>query len=392
LVWLSVSFAWVLLGSLSLLVGLVTLLAVAGLAHQADPDRRHIFYFALAAVVSFGLPFALAVWKHRRDPHPSRTIPGTMAWLPTAWNATGILLATLLVPDVLGTALRSCEWMVQGRFGDSHSMTRALSALGHETADLVDPPIEPIAETVGEPTGFALENAVEIPIREGAAILVDVELEGPAGTTPSRYLFDTGASYTTITSETAQTLGIEIPKDAPTLEFNTARGLGQSRMVYLPRLRLGDVELDGLLVSVCDSCATTQAGGLLGLNVIREFHVGMDYQGRQMELLPRVSASRPNRAYDVQPVVTIGIEGRPEIWLGRVRWIVLVENRGTETLENVRPVVEFREGPALLGEVIERIEPGRTGRSLLVGRVEDESSRRRNDPVEFTLSLAEAYW
>jgi clan AA aspartic protease (TIGR02281 family) len=349
----------------------------------------------LAAFVTFGLPLALAGWKHFRDPHPARTIPATMAWLPTVWNALGLLLATQLVPDVLGTALRSCEWMVQGRFGDSHSVTRALSALGHETADFIAP--EPLRSprVEPEPSQVSLDDAIAIPMpREGAAIFIDVELEGPSGKASSPYLFDTGASYTTITSETARALGIEVPRDAPTLEFNTARGLGQSRMVYLPRLRLGDVELDGLLVSVCDTCATAQAGGLLGLNVIREFLVQMDYQGRRMELLPRLAEARSNRAYDVQPVVTMRIEGRPEIWLGRIRWVVLVDNMGTQAIDDVIPRVEFRDGPTLYGEAIERIEPGQTGRSLIEGKVDEDSGRGKKsaDSVEFTLSLAEAYW
>src|SRR5690606_40508635 len=44
----------------------------------------------------------------------------------------------------------------------------------------------------------------------------------------------------------------------------------------------------------------------------------------------------------------------------------------------------------LFGEPIERIEPGETGRSLLVGQVVEDGED--SGSVEFTLMLVEAYW
>jgi hypothetical protein len=161
-------------------------------------------------------------------------------------------------------------------------------------------------------------------------------------------------------------------------------------MVYLPAIRLGDVRIPGLLVSVCDSCATDSAGGLLGLNVMREFLVQMDYQGSRMRLLPRVHEGRPNRAYDIAPTLTMQVEGRPEIWLGRIRWVVTLTNNGTMPVEQAMPRVDFAGGPRLFGEPVERIEPGETGRSLLVGQVVEDGED--GEDVEFTLMLVEAYW
>src|SRR5690606_13360965 len=146
------------------------------------------------------------------------------------------------------------------------------------------------------------------------------------------------------------------------LEFNTASGLRESRMVQLPALHLGDVRIPGLLVSVCDSCTTERTGGLLGLNVMREFLVQMDYQGNRMRLLPRIHEGRPNRAYDIAPVLDMQVEGRPEIWLGRIRWVVTMTNHGTVAIDNAMPRVDFKNGPRLYGEPVARIEPGETGR------------------------------
>ena len=161
-------------------------------------------------------------------------------------------------------------------------------------------------------------------------------------------------------------------------------------MVHLPAPRLGEVRISGLLVSVCDSCATERTGGLLGLNVMREFFVQMDYQGNQMQLVPRIHERRANRAYDIEPVLDMQIEGQPEIWLGRIRWVVTLYNEGTVPLYEVMPRVDFKDGPTLYGEAVATIEPGETGRSLLVGEVTEDSEDASS--VEFTLSLAEAFW
>jgi hypothetical protein len=384
---LLLAFGWVLLGLLSLSTGLIALLTAMSMARQADDGGSTGWAWALAIFLVFGLPFALAGWKHHREP---RKIRSTMAWLPTVWNAMGLLIATQLVPDLMGSALRNVDWVAQGHFGDSHSSTRALSALGHESAELIDPEGGEFPAPRISGSKISLDNAISVPMaHEGAAIFLSVSLGGPKGKVDRRYLFDTGASYTTITSETAQELGIEVPDDAPTLEFNTATGLRESRVVYLDSLTLDDIEIPGLLVSVCDSCATEHTSGLLGLNVMREFFVQMDYQDRRMQLIPRLHEGRANRAYDIEPVVTMEIEDRPEIWLGRVRWIILLHNTGSQPIENVLPRVDFRNGHVLYGEVVPRIEPGETGRSLLVGQAADGQG---GGSVEFTLTLAEAHW
>jgi clan AA aspartic protease (TIGR02281 family) len=217
---------------------------------------------------------------------------------------------------------------------------------------------------------------------------MDVDLEGPAGRVELPYLFDTGASFTTVHTETAKRLGLQVPDDAPTLQFNTASGPRESRMVYLPALRLGGVELRGLLVSVCDGCANDRSQGLLGLNVMREFLVEMDYQAERMKLLPRPQDGRSNRAYDIYPAVQIEVEGSPEIWLGRIRWVLLVKNRSTVAIENVVPEVHFSDGQRMTGAVITRIEPGATGKSLVEGKTRSDDHAK----LGFTLGLAEAYW
>jgi len=385
----TIALGWVIASLASIFVSFVAVLTVFSLARSANEDAHAAWLWLLAIGLTLGIPVAIATWKHFEQP---RSIRATMAWLPCVWNATAMVVAVVLVPDLIGTALRSCEWVVQGRLGDAHSATRALSAFGHEAADQIDPGGAEFPQPTVEDARVALDGDIVVPMTEqGAAIFLTVELEGQAGQRKQlEYLFDTGASYTTITSETARELGIAVPEDAPTLEFNTASGLRKSRMVYLPALTIEGVRLAGLLVSVCDSCATQRSGGLLGLNVMREFLVQMDYQGNRMRLLPRVHTNRPNRAYDIAPVLTLEVEGRPEVWLGRVRWIVTMTNHGTVPIEDAMPRVDFAGGPKLYGEPVARIEPGETGRSRLVGKVVEQGQDTHS--IEFTQMLVEAYW
>jgi hypothetical protein len=357
-----------------------------------------VWIWFVALVITLGVPFAIAVWKHQGD---ARRISLSMAWLPMLWNAGGLLVAMQMMPDIVATALRGHgAWVAEDRFGDSHSATRVMSALGHHVADFTSPDATDVAG-LGERGTLPLaglgeidpSRAISVPFaEEGTAILMDVTLRGPDANSKLTlpYLFDTGASYTTLSSKTAAKLGVLVPEDAPTLTFNTASGPRESRMVHLPALQLGQVTIPGLLVSVCDACVNERTEGLLGLNVMREFFVQMDYKNQRMQLLPRIAEQAPNRAYDIEPVVELKVEGAAEVWLGRVRWMVLVRNRGTVPLRDVVPVVEFTDGPTLRGATISEIAPGKVGRALVEGKASVDG--KADTKGHYTLGLVEAYW
>ncbi len=355
---------------------------------QLDVHTNTMWLWLLSGLVSLGVPLALAGWKYSGD---GRRMLAALAWLPLAWNLACMLVATQFAPRMLVTALRSQGSLSGQSLGDSHDVTRLLSAIGHGIADRIDPP-EDAPAVVPPPPPVRVASAAEITVpfsASGNAILMNVELKGPAGRISLPYLFDTGASFTTINSDTAAALGLKVPDDAPTLQFNTASGPRESRMVYLPGLKLGDTELSGLLVSVCDGCANERTKGLLGLNVMREFFVQMDYQAERMHLIPRQHEGRANRAYDIGPTVKADVEGNPAIWLGRIRWILLVKNRGSTAIERVIPEVQFSDGQKIRGAAIDRIEPGGVGRSLVEGKTQTKNDK---DVLGFTINIAEAYW
>lgn len=394
------ALGWVLLGLGSLASLVVAMWVSASLTRAAGGPTESALSAAwpwvVAIVMTLGLPFAVAVWRHQGD---ARRISLTMAWLPMLWNAGGLLLGTQVVPDIMAHALRTQgAHIAADRLGDSHSATRVMSALGHRAADSIEKThVEAITtrrlDDGREPnnSGVDLSRALSVPFaEEETAILVDVTLHGPNSTQSLPYLFDTGASFTTISSKTAANLGIQVPADAPTLTFNTASGPRESRMVYLPAIEIGEVMIHGMLVSVCDACVNERTQGLLGLNVMREFIVEMDAKNQRMLLAPRLAGENPNRAKDIEPVVQLKIEGAAEMWLGMVRWVVLIENRGTVPVRDLVPVVEFTDGPRLVGAKIDEIAPGAVGRSLVEGKAKLEGSA--DSSGHYTLRLARAQW
>ena len=388
---------WVLLGLGSLASAVVALWVVLSLSRAASDGGGNAFlHWFTAIALTLGLPFAAAAWKHQHEP---RKISLTMAWLPMVWNTLGLVAAAHLVPDIVGAALRSeGSNIASENLGESHSATRVMSALGHHAADAVDPEPPPTVATRGvsalpdRTTDVDMSKAVRVPLEEqGTAIFVDVGLEGHRGRHAKKtYLFDTGASYTTISTQVARELGITIPADAPILEFDTAKGRRESRMVYLPAVRVGQVRIAGLVVSVCDQCVNGQHAGLLGQNVMRRFLANIDFAGGRMLLMPRTTEQRPNRAYDIGPMVELKVEGETVMWGDRVHWVVKVHNRSTVPIHDVVPSAQFTNGPTLLGETIDEIGPGEVGRSLVKGKV--GSGARGKSEGHFTLGLSEAYW
>jgi hypothetical protein len=269
---------------------------------------------------------------------------------------------------------------------------RSVAAPAHSVADpphsVTDPPrgvIDPKHIVIEPERGIVVDFDPDEP-----GIYLSVELEGLGGRRKQlAYLFDSGASFLTITNANARELGIEIPADAPRIEFHTAAGMRSSPMIQLPALTVGEVRIAGLAVSICDPCATSRGAGLLGLNVIREFVIQTDYQTSQMRLLPRVYESRANRAYDITPMLELAIDGQAQIRDGDIEWAISLRNNSPVPVEAVIPRVNFKNGKQLRGQAVGRIEPGQTGRSAVTGKVLAEGEE--GGALSYTLSLAEAY-
>ncbi|MGB1698634.1 MAG: retropepsin-like aspartic protease family protein, partial [Nannocystaceae bacterium] len=267
---------WAMLTSLALLgvgIGFVFLYMLNG--SEANLLPRWVIPFTLSALV----PAALAIWKHPKT--PSRALPSALNLFPLL-NAMAIVVAIILVPESVGSALRRLGLEAIERFGSNDRNAQVISAWGMNLADRVDPPTTPVEVTSPPPTPTdstdveRLDSNARVDVtpsppppaappspasskREGiyvqfdpngTGITIPATLRGPGGEKTVDYLFDTGATFTTITRAMADKLGVRVRPDAPTQSFNTAKGPAQTPMVYLDALTLGDVTIHGVLVAV----------------------------------------------------------------------------------------------------------------------------------------------
>lgn len=102
---------------------------------------------------------------------------------------------------------------------------------------------------------------------------VDARINGSAET--FRFLFDTGASYTAITSETALRLGINnIFFGAPVVELQTANGNVFTTTATLQSIDVAGARVDNVEAVILESM--NGVDGLLGQSFLRHFDVNID--------------------------------------------------------------------------------------------------------------------
>jgi iron donor protein CyaY len=91
-------------------------------------------------------------------------------------------------------------------------------------------------------------------------------LPGTIENVPVTFMVDTGASVTSISSDLARQAGIRNCKE---VQFQTANGTATGCIALVPRMTLGNFELQNITVAVMPNMETN----LLGANVLRNFQV-----------------------------------------------------------------------------------------------------------------------
>jgi len=95
------------------------------------------------------------------------------------------------------------------------------------------------------------------------------------------FLIDTGASYTVITPQMAESLGVAPSADSPTVPVTTANGVLNAPVVRLRNVSLGGMQVDNVDAVVTHLGDTPQISGLLGMSF---FH-GMELSFKQDKLV-----------------------------------------------------------------------------------------------------------
>lgn len=167
---------------------------------------------------------------------------------------------------------------------------------------------------------------------EAHALRIPVVFEGPNGEVAVPWMvFDTGATLTTLDTATLSRLGITVPAEAPEVTLHAATGEHRVRLVLVDAATVGGHRVEGVTVAVCDTCASGEARGLLGLNVSGQFRVTLDPDDRRLLLRPQESAADRKLDLDAWLTPAATLKGG---WTGGEAW-VKVANRARRHVDEV---------------------------------------------------------
>ena len=123
---------------------------------------------------------------------------------------------------------------------------------------------------------------VVIPLRRSGSILtVSAKINGFL---PALFVVDTGATYTTISRETAAKLKINIASSLPTLSLQTANGTTEAPLIKLKAVNIGSVVLNDVMAVILD--IGSGFTGLLGLSFLNEFNYSVNPVDNKLILKP----------------------------------------------------------------------------------------------------------
>ena len=117
--------------------------------------------------------------------------------------------------------------------------------------------------------------------KQGQVIIVEATLNKK---TAAKFVVDTGASYTVISSATAKELSIDTDQNTQPVTFQTANGMIQAPLVSLQSITVGGMEINNLTAAVHDVVPDAKVFGLLGLNFLGNFRMDIDNQNGLLHL------------------------------------------------------------------------------------------------------------
>ena len=247
------------------------------------------------------------------------------------------------------------------------------------------PPLVAKAEPVPRPTvptESLRETAVDLE-RKGSSYYVGARLNDSVEVS---YLYDTGASLTTVDKATLDRLGVQIPPNAATIRTSTANGVVEVPLVVLETIDVGGARVTGgFTVSQCEPCSDGRKIGLLGLNFTRRYLTTLDESSKKLRLVPRVDAL--DHRFDVEPFLQYqGVKG--SMRSGGFYVTGSVYNRAPRNANNVRVAAILVNSS---DKEIARVS-GRIGTIPAGGTTQFQFSGRAPAFAKFYLELEGADW
>jgi len=108
-------------------------------------------------------------------------------------------------------------------------------------------------------------------------MVFEVTIAGKSRLIPLKMVFDTGATLTTIPKEAAIAIGCDPVKSDRRIEMITASGTEYVPVVVIPKIKWLDFEIEKVEAICHNLPPQTTISGLLGLNVLRKFDIGIHF-------------------------------------------------------------------------------------------------------------------
>jgi predicted aspartyl protease len=145
-------------------------------------------------------------------------------------------------------------------------------------------PVEPSLPVSldASPSGARTPNTITVPVEmNGSWVIVPVTFNRAL----KAYLqLDTGASSTLVSRRIANNLGLS---PLGSRQGVTVGGIITVPAARLVSLRVGEAEVNDLVVSIHDFSPDPRVEGLLGMDFLKHFHVSLDARRRLLILGPR---------------------------------------------------------------------------------------------------------
>ncbi len=197
---------------------------------------------------------------------------------------------------------------------------------GMPDQELTEKPAPPPVQKSSEPQGFEVDL-----VRRNELWLAEVILNDRL----KRYfIVDTGASFTLISRQIADELGIIIGENSPSIPASTVSGFILTPLVTLSSIRVGKAEIKDVDVAVY---TMPSGSGLLGNSFLNKFRVMIDSVNGKMILHPLQGIPSPDRP---------GGYGK-DYWVGQFRYY----NRNLAELKQLKTKYERSGGGSELRRV-----------------------------------------
>ena len=116
-------------------------------------------------------------------------------------------------------------------------------------------------------------------------IPADVSLKGKKGKPVFLTLaLDTGASFSSIPSDAAISIGCDPTKSCRKIEIITASGTEYVSIVTIPCVQIWDINLKDIDFICLDMPPKSPVSGLLGLNILKKFDIFLKFRSKLLEI------------------------------------------------------------------------------------------------------------